>query len=99
MYEFLCAETHVGIHPTTVSDNCQSLDFEVNVDGVVVKLLRMEGLRAGIHYLLLPRLKYFSLYYVYIKKHWDLSKCSDADLNALRNGGYTLVLTVLLATV
>lgn len=51
--EFLSADTHIAIHPTTVLDYVQSLDFEEDVDGVVFELARIQSLPVGIHYLFL----------------------------------------------
>lgn len=66
---------------------------------------RIAGICAGIHHLQLPKLKFLSPHYHYIKKHFDLAQSSKAGFEAIRNacghtiahvdGGYTLILTIL----
>lgn len=51
MQDFLSADTHIAIHPTTVPDPAQSLDCEADMNGVVFEMARVRGLHAGLHYL------------------------------------------------
>lgn len=80
------------------------------MDGVVFQIkARVKDLQAGLHYLLLLRLKFLASHYVYLKKHWDLSHTLDAGLKVLRHAcgntiahvdsGYALTLSVVPASV
>lgn len=81
--------------------------YELDLNGVCMEIGQLEGIKAGLHHLLLPRLRLLSPHYVFIKKHVNLRSYSNDGLTALRNavghtvayvdGGYTLIFKALTA--
>lgn len=108
--EFLSADINIPFHSTYVSDPETSLQFQYDIDGVVIELKHARGILGFIHYLHLPDIRPGQLKdcWHYIKKHIDLTRCSPAGIQALKNsvgyeigtveGGWHALLTFLPST-
>ena len=92
----------IPIRPVQLPTRRDRLATGHDVDGVVMELSYLAGIQAGVHYLNLQRVYAAGLRRMFplLKKHIDLTKCSDAGLQALRlvlghkladvDGGYFL---------
>lgn len=105
--EFLSADIHVPFHSTYVSEAETTLQLNYDIDRLVIEFINACGLLADFHYLQLPDLRPALLKdcWHYVKKHFDLTRCSSDGLRSLKNclghqtaqvdGGYHLNLTFL----
>lgn len=55
MEEFLHVDVSFGIHSTTVPYPEFKFKYELDLDRVCMELRELDGIKAGLHYLLLPR--------------------------------------------
>ncbi|MGL5596829.1 MAG: hypothetical protein ACRDDA_01630 [Aeromonas sp.] len=101
---FLQDDTAIPFHSSSVD---VPLLYDCDIDGLVIQLTKLVGLKAGLHYIYLPRFEHHHLcaHWPILKKHMPLQNCSVKGLDAVRcsqgvtlahvDGGYFLNLTVM----
>lgn len=105
MQDFLAADVVLPFHSCSLDDVSATTNPSTNVDGVVIKLVRLQDIYTPIHYFRLPHFESNKLrrQYPILKKHLDLSGLTDTAISTLTHimgvnlgttdGGYFLSLT------
>ncbi|KAL7372992.1 hypothetical protein ABVT39_025373 [Epinephelus coioides] len=84
--DFLCADVRVPIHPVQLPTRRDRLRRSCDVDGIVMEMSDMSGIQSGVHYLNIQQVYVGGVrkMFQYLKKHIDLTQCSESGLQALR---------------
>lgn len=83
--EFLLSDTHIPLHASSISMSRLFVDYNFDIDGIVIELNELTAIKSGVNYIFLPeRLKVRNHYFL-LRKYVDLAAFSAKGRKALQN--------------